>query len=207
MVLEGLTAMRGPNDAIALLSVHGKVSGVYEIRWRCKSGIKTTLEYHPYPRKVDMNNGRELLLNMWQMLDATVNEIHDELTPLQEYNKGRARALCEVIHSLMPQFYESADDVVREALARFKDRINFIEHETPGLGEKYWDPNARWDGTPYGVKSTTTVTKKKASGNLIPPPAVVSVKNGITSGMFTVEQIANMYNMHSHEVKEQLGLA
>lgn len=155
-----------------------------------------------------MENGRELLLHMWQMLDEAVNEINNEQNPLQDYYRGRARALCDVIQSLMGKFYESSDDVVREALARYKDRIAEVEHETPGLGEKYWDPNARWDGTPYGVAGPSGASKtvRKKSGNLIPPPALTSVKQGITTGMFTVAQIADMYKMTPTEVKEQLGL-
>jgi hypothetical protein len=204
-VFEGLTAMLGPNDATCLLSVSGKSNGIFEIRWATKSGVKITLEYHPYPRKVDMHNGRELLLHQWQMLDSAVNNIHTTKDPDDlMYQKARARTLCEVIHSFMPQFYESADHVAREALSRFSCRAEGVEHETPGLGEKYWDPNTRADGTPY---SQPQKPKPRSTGNLVPATALVSVKKGIEGGMFTVDQIATMYSMTAPEVKEQLGLA
>lgn len=205
-----LTAMLGPNDAICLLSDHGRRDGVHELRWDTKSGRKTTLVFLPYPMKVGMEYQSSLLHKLWHTLDDEVDFIQTDRPVVVELDqvthKARARMLAEVLHTLMQPFYESPDAVVHEAMARYRDRQAGTEHETPGLGEKLWDPNARWDGSPYGIPATTT-KKSKRTGKSIPPSSLGSVRQGIESGMFTVSQIAQMYDVSSDEVKEQLGIA
>lgn len=153
-----------------------------------------------------MQTQSSLLSGIWEMLDNAVDNMHttkdaDDLA----YQKARARTLCEVLHPLMSPFYESPDDVVREALARFKARTGGEEHETPGLGEHIFDRNTRWDGISYSAAPAPK--KSKRTGKSIPPSSLGSVRQGIDSGMFTVTQIAQMYDVSPDEVKEQLGIA
>lgn len=202
MVFEKVTDMRVPHKATAILGSHGGADGVWHSRFATENGIKTCLTYHPYPRKVDMDQGRELLLQTWKKLDAHVDIIKDPKSADELfYSKAAARTLAEVLVMFMKPFYATSDDIVREAMNRWKSRQDATEHETPGLAEVIWDPTKNWDGSDRTLPGAGVKTAKK-----IPETALNSSIKGIMSGMFTVSQIAKMYDTTEEQVKVQLGL-
>ena len=176
-----------PKDAVAPLSEFGRADGIHELKVACRDGVKkTVLAYHPYPFGVNVTERRHYLLELWKLLDQEVVNIKVPHNPGHEYHKARAGAISEVIHMLMSDFYPTRDDVVREALARWEHRNDSPnDHETPGLAEKLWDPLQR---TPAAAAQ-----KPKATGRELTEDEIQAAKSGVAAGMFTVEQLADMF--------------
>lgn len=162
-----------------------------------------------------MTETEPLIFKTWELLMRKVEII---LTPpmndLERDNAERARyegrGIAEVLAIQMKPFMESADDVVRHAVACFHDK----NHVVPGLGQHLWDPMYNPDGSPrvpLNAPKKATATKpapqvQKRTGNTIPDSALAGVRGAIATGMFTVKQVATTYSMSEAEVKEQLGL-
>lgn len=192
---------RQPIGATGFLSYHGKLSGVHELRFATKSGEqKIILAVQPYdrrPRSMGINPN-DILLETWKKLDQATAEIMEPGDAIQLHEqrmmgKAKARAIAEILAIMMPPFFETADDIVREAVQRFKNKDN-PEYETPGLGV---ESLAKYDPMPYAntapVKSTP------------PAPAKVEIRLGekeqagikmaLESGMFTAQQLAKSYGV------------
>lgn len=209
--------MRTPRGAKAPLSARSELNGQQFIRWATDDGVVTTVDFAPYPRKVDMPGYEDsLLLQMWQKLDTEVEKI---LMPrvgpeneLSQQNRAeariKARGMAELITLAMAPFLPTADDVVKAAVARHKSRQPDGEpFETPGLAEHIWDPTKNFDGSDrVKVGQAAKKSTPKATGKKIPDSATASAKSGVESGMFTVGMVAKMYSMTEAEVKAQLGL-
>lgn len=182
--------MHVPKDAVAPLSEFGRADGIHQITFACRGGDKkVVLTYHPYPFGVgDMSKGRHYLLELWKKLDSEVAALKAAVGPMAsvaDYHKHRAAAFSEVIHMLMADFYPTRDDVVREALARWEHRNDSPnDHETPGLAEKYFDPLQR-------VAPVASAPVK--TGRELSQDEIDAAKAGIAGGMFTVEQLADMF--------------
>lgn len=190
---DHFTSMRCPKEATALIHVFSRNDGINEITFACVSGEKKKVYF--------VGKNPDMLFKLWEMLDQCVNEIKSDSSVSDEYYKSRARALADAISLIMPM---SADDVVREALNRFKHRIDGNEsYETPGLAEEVYQPK------PVKRVETATVAKSRAkrTGKSLPPTAIPSIRKAIDTKVFTVAQIAKSYDLSTDEVKEQLGLA
>lgn len=81
---------------------------------------------------------------IWQMLDAEVDIIKND-TDTEQLSRDarvaaryRARGLAEALAVLMPPFFTTADDIVREAIKRWEARQAGEEMKTPGLGRLKW---------------------------------------------------------------------
>lgn len=199
MVFEKVTDMRVPHGATAVLKSLGRSDGIFETTFATQDGKVTTLNFHPYPRKVDMNQGRDLLLKTWQLLDeATVGAMDVEAsTQVQDHHKAQARAYANVLALFMEPFFTTPDDIVREAVVRYKARQSGETHVTPGLAEEVWNPNKNWDGTDRVQFSSETPRKSnfktKESHRTLTPDEVTAVKNALNSGAFTSAQLADMF--------------
>ena len=214
MVFAKMTNGRVPRNAKWIASVFGRITGVNEVTFVLEDNSQVTcLYYHPYPKKVDMNSPRDLLGEMWHDLDNTVDRIRSGNEITTEYLKAYANGIAVCLQKIMYKFYPDVASVSKEALERALARERGETRESPGLAESIWDPNTRWDGTPYSVENEAraragkkVAVAPKASGNSIPATAVEGVKNAIASGMFTVKQVATTYSMTEPEVREQLML-
>ena len=88
---------------------------------------------------------------------------------------------------MMQPFFTDADSIVREAVERYKHRLD-EEYETPGLGQKSL--------APHDVMPMQTAPKAA------PKPDVsftdkerTAIKMALDSKMFTAEQLAKSYNV------------
>lgn len=223
MVFRKLTNMYAPHGALALLSSVGRRDGISEIRWAMGTNErKTTLEFHPYPRKVDMEAGESLLRKTWELLDKKVDVILAEPkgpgdnaieADNRERARNEARGVAETLAILMQPFLTSADDVVKHAVKRHKARAAGTTHETPGLAEHLWDPNTNWDGTPR-VPVAALKTRPKASvaskppakgGKSLTPEEAAGIKDAVESGMFSIEDVASMFKVSIATVESALS--
>lgn len=206
--------MYTPNNADALLHVHGRTDGIHEITWALKDKTKViTLTYHPYPMKVFPEgivspSGRHLLLETWNHLDSKVDIImspqvgpgdNEVEAKERERAKYEARGIAEILQKFMSPFYNEADDIVREAVARYKARQSGTEHETKGLAEKYWDHNTRWDGTPYSQDAKPISTKKA-----LDKETIKGIKNALAAGLFDEAGVADLYKITIEQVRSVL---
>lgn len=200
----------GPRDHTAWLSEYTRLDGISEITWAMPNGEKRVT--------LQMTAGPTLLQRTWDLLDAEVDLIFDPSGEYIEYHKNRARAIAEVLAMFMVPHFASADEISKEAMKRRKAReAGDTEYETAGLGSRRYEPpaaaileRAREQGRNAPAKTKTraprTPRTQPPSGKRIPEQAIETAKQGISTGMFTVAQIATGYGMTEAEVKAQLGL-
>lgn len=201
----------GPRDHTAWLSEYTRLDGISEITWAMPNGEKRVT--------LQMTAGPTLLQRTWDLLDAEVDLIFDPSGEYIEYHKNRARAIAEVLAMFMVPHFASADEISKEAMKRRKAReAGDTEYETAGLGSRRYEPpaaaileRAREQGRNAPAKTKTRAPRtprrvQQPTGKRIPEQAIETAKQGISTGMFTVAQIATGYGMTEAEVKAQLGL-
>jgi hypothetical protein len=193
MVFEKVTDMLAPKNATGVNKVIGRDTGIFEITFFTTEGKTTVLAYHPYPRKVGMDQGRGILLSLWQKLDDEVDLLNDPSGMHQEYHKNRARAFAESLALMMQPFFTSADDIVREAVWRHKCRTEGTEHETPGLAEEVWDPTKNWDGTDRVLAGAGPAGSVRPDPTPVSPEEREAIKNALAAGTFSVEKLAELF--------------
>jgi len=163
-----------------------------------------TMVFKAYPRKVDMDQGRNVCVELWHKLDGLIDEIRAPQTSVHdEYNKAQANMLAEVIALVMSPFYEDSTAVLRESMVRWEARQEGREHESPGLAEAIWNPNTRFDGTPYSEESERRVRTGAA-----PKPQVVFdaqkiafIKHCLENGTQSPEVLAGMFECTVVDIK------
>lgn len=82
------------------------------------------------------------LVPIWKLLDEQVDIIkgdaHDFPTEKYTAAQNKARGMAQVLAVLMPPFFSSADEIVREAVKRWEKRQAGENYETPGIGRLKW---------------------------------------------------------------------
>lgn len=193
MVFEKLTLKRTPRGALALLSVVSRAHGVTELTFAMGGGVKSTIltvqshDRRPFEMGINPN---DVLLNTWQRLDLYTEMIMTGAGGEPEVlaAKAKARAYAEVLADFMPPFFTDPDEVVKEAIRRYKAReAEDDEYETPGLGVKSLDA---FDKQPMKVDPRTVVIPVEINDK-----QRASIKLGLESKMFTVAQLAKTYGV------------
>lgn len=206
VIRRDILMKRTPYRATALLSIRSRPDGMAEVDYAVGSGQHAViLTAHPYDRRSELMgiNPNDILLLTWKRIDLYTEMVISAGGPPTDLAvaKGKARAYAEVLADMMPPFFTTPDEIVREAVNRYNNRDN-PEYETPGLGI---ESLAAFDMRP-AVQKRSTPTGPKSTGNQIPDTAVATNKAAIESNMFTVNQVAAIYKMNPDEVKSQLGL-
>lgn len=75
----------------------------------------------------------DYLTPIWLMLDSKVDAIKNPAVDSID-EKAAARGIAEALAVLMPPFFTTGDEIVREAMVRWERRQAGQEYETPGLG-------------------------------------------------------------------------
>ena len=204
-VFNKLTNSLTPYNAVAFLSVVGHSDGTQVFRWRLKDKtIIETMNYHPYPRKIDMAPGRAHLVKFWQDLDTLIDSIRDDsgvANPHLEEYKVKATTYAEVLAELMHPFYDSHTAVLQESMARWEARRSGEQRQTPGLAEAIWDPNTRFDGTPYSRENEVKVRARSGGAPGKPVPAPLDdqkktfVKTMLANGSMDATTLASMFEV------------
>lgn len=208
MVFTKLTLNSAPRRATSLLSVAVDASGRSIITWGTTTSgerIKTMM-FNAYPRKMDMDQGRNVCLEMWRRLDGLIDKIKAGDTGEQvELTKARATELSENIALVMSPFYSDSVAVLQESQVRWTARQEGREHESPGLAEGIWDPANRWDGTPY---SRDAVHKVRNGGASVAKKAVkfdeqklTFIRHTLENGQMSPEVLAGMFECSVEDIK------
>jgi hypothetical protein len=208
--------IRAPRkDTVGPLSSQGKVNGQWINTWATPEGKVQTVEVKPYARKVPMSSSDPIVYTVWQHLMTKVAVIlaptegpGDNAIQAQRREQARyeARGVAETLAVLMNPFMETADDVVRHAVKKYKEP----DHEVPGLAEHLWDPSKNYDGSER-VKVASPRSKPVARPKAAPRPASQNVDNHSTkepspeevdgikfaldSGMFSKEQVCTTFGI------------
>lgn len=209
LVFKGITHMHYPQRATGLSSIVGHSDGRTILTWHTEvSGEKVkTMAFHAYPRKVDMDQGRDVLVKFWQDLDVVIDGIRDTTHPMGlqalEIEKTRAYTLAEVLAHLMSPFYENREAVLAESMNRWKARQEGkTDHESPGLAERIWDPATRFDGTPYSVEAEKKARTRTAKPKVVlDDQKVTFIKHCLENGSMTAEVLAGMFNCTVDDIK------
>lgn len=200
----------------------GKANGQSIHRW-VKPGevFVETIEYSTYPRRVRVNSTEPLVFSIWALLMTKVEIILRPPTgpgdnaleaDARERARLEGRGIAETLAILMDPFVESANAVVKHAVAKHNDP----SYEVPGLGEHLWDPNMNPDGSP---RQPVAQPKKKTEARPKPAKAVVNnastkkltpeeaegIREAVGSGMFTKEDVAAMFKVSLATVESALA--
>jgi hypothetical protein len=78
----------------------------------------------------------DFLQPIWKMLDASVDVLKSPNATAEEKIAARfgGRGLAEALAILMPPFFKTGDEIVKEAIVRWENRQAGTDYETPGLG-------------------------------------------------------------------------
>lgn len=152
-----------------------------------------------------MEQGRALLLETWQLLDDATATILGDPVDHERFDtaKAQARAYANVLALFMQPFFNSADEVVREAVKRHKARRANEEHVTPGLAEEIWDPMKNWDGSPR-VEFSSQPAKPKSVSKLQPQQEVF-IRKAVGDGTMKAEVLADMFKVDISVINEIVG--
>lgn len=176
--------------------------------------------------KVSWSVTKTLVQQMWDLLDDVTNELMDaDDTKEKDFYKSRARGIAECIAIFMKPFFETADDIVREAVRRRKARVDGdTEYETPGIGMRRYESAAMahssaatgWYTAPDGGytsdphRAGRTSTRRSNRGTSAPAPVKIRVspddQEGIRNAhaampqIFTVATLAKQYGATEAEV-------
>jgi hypothetical protein len=206
LVFEGITHMNVLKSATALLSYDGHADGRGMLTWGMADGTKVrTMVYKAYLRKVDMDQGRNILVELWHRLDRLIDEIRAPQEGLHvDYNKAQANCLADTLALIMSPFYEDSTAVLRESMKRWEARQENREYESPGLAEAIWDPDTRFDGTPYSADSEAKARKNGA----LPTPVkfdeqkINFIKHSLANGILTADKLADMFACSIEAIRE-----
>ncbi len=200
--------MHTPVGATALLSYNGHSDGRATLTWAIKDGTRRqTMVFQPYPRKVGMDQGRNVLVDLWHRLDVKIDQIRQTGDVADPSWKTQAITLAEVIQLIMPAFYPDKDNVLAESMNRWRARQAGTEHESPGLAESLWDRNTQADGTPYSRESES---KARARNNgaqsqqavvKLSDQHITFIKHSLKTGALTAEKMAEMFKVSVDVIK------
>lgn len=154
----------------------------------------------------------EYLTPIWKLLDDEVDMIKgagdpsrsdDQVRNDMQGARMRARGLAEALAILMPPFFTTGDEIVREAIVRWEHRKAGKTYETPGLGRyKFQRPpgvvgdpsNPSWVTQPeYDTKAPKAAPKHNLTAE-----EVTKVK---ASKSFPVAMLAAAYNTTEAVIK------
>lgn len=210
MVFDALTNRHMPARATHILSAHGDLNGRWRLRWATdQSGeVIETMTFSPYPRKPDMpkaDQGRDILVEMWKKLDYSIDIIRDVNTipDIREIEKGKAGGIAECIAVVMAPFYPDQTAVLKESMARWKARQEGVEHESPGLAEKIWDPSTRFDGTVY--EESAEPRRRTKPPVKFDDQKITFIKHTLENGTMTPEVLAGMFDCTVDDIKAVMG--
>lgn len=141
-------------------------------------------ETHPCPwfggGKTTISRGMMsdmFLAPIWKKLDEAVDELMEylnhDLSSLRHpgvandsgviSRQERARGLADALSVLMPPFFSTGDEIVREAMVRYQKRKAGEEYETPGIGRlRFAVPPGAEKMTPSGMYHDSVVGTKHA---------------------------------------------
>lgn len=155
-----------------------------------------------------MQQGRALLLEIWKKLDYATIQVMDSRELGNDADKAaasaRARAYADTLALFMPPFFDNADDIVREAVKRYKADQAGTDHVTPGLAEHIWNPTKNWDGTERVLPGVESKPRKKteAKQTTLQPQQIEFIKKALADGIMQPAALAGMFKV-SQSVVEQ----
>lgn len=174
--------------------------------------------------KVSWSVTKTLVEQMWEKLDIDMDAIKSfdgktldhESERERDLNKARARAIAECLAIFMKPFFETADDIVREAMRRHAARVaGDAEYATAGIGARRYESAAMahasaaggWYDTPgggYTSDPSRAGEKPRARQSTSRPVAITldaktqeSIRNGHKAmpTVFTAEVLAKQYGV------------
>lgn len=184
----------------ALLLVHLRLDGVSEKTYRMPDGTKQTI----LDVKVPEDKSRMTLISqMWDEMDRVTEPLAQGQG--SEYDKGYARGVAAMLALFMVPHFTTPDEIVREAVKRYKAKAANEEYETPGLGSrnmepppgsasKYVQPGA---AKPAAAKAPKTTAIKLSQDDI----------NGIKAAgaMFSPEQLSGVYKVPVDTIRSILA--
>lgn len=199
-----MSDLMAPRGAVCNLDHYGRADGVWQITWDMGSGKRKVTN--------QMAAGPTLIYQMWDRLDSHLSVIIEtEVTnPGEEKEvsdaKVAARELAEILAMFMVPHFTSADAIAGEAMRRREARLAGEEVETAGVGSLRFTPppgTVRYDKPPKAARPAKRSAPKRSGS--IPKDSEDGIRVALQSGKFTVEQLANLYNVPVEEVEKLKG--
>lgn len=164
----------------------------------------------------NMPEGKTVILLCWEELD----KVMDEFMPLYaamrggtialgdearlEHLKAKARGMAEIMQYWTLPHFRTADEIAKEATARYRARVAGEERETLGtvVGRAGVDLAATYarQGVSTRPAPTARAAAPKPAAATVKPQDAAAIKNGHASGLFSVEELAKMYKLTVQQV-------
>jgi len=193
MLFEGLIMGYMPRRATSILSHVDHGNGTATNTWATEvSGERIqTASFHPYPRKVNMDQGRNIVVELWHRLDQAIDQIRGGQVDVQllELEKIRAMTLAETIVLVMPHFYAETNLVLAESMERWKARQAGEVRDTSGLAESEWVVTAP---TPVVSIPVAQVFDEQKTN---------FIKHSISTGVMDAKTLAGMFKCSEADIK------
>jgi len=154
--------------------------------------------YHP---EASMAGGPTLVQQMWDLLDARTAELMKPV-PDEEIltTRGQARGIAQCLALFMQPHFSTADDVVREAVKRYKAKQEGTDYETPGLGSRSLESPPLF----IAPRRTGTATKKAANPSVSDADKASILK---AKGVFPADDLAKIYKVSVEVINQIWGVA
>lgn len=156
--------------------------------------------------------GKTITQQLWSMLDGATRRVKEWDAEDTEANRseldkarGEARGIAQAIVILSVPYYESANDVVKEAVRRYKqsrDEVPF--QDTPGVDG--YNPAPVDHQAHLGQGRTVNEAKLPVKpaftgGKKLEPKQIKGIKNGMAAG-FPPDMLAKSYGVSVDRVHE-----
>ncbi len=157
-----------------------------------------------------------LIAKMWTMLDDTMEVImsEDSSPEAKSTAKIRASAQAEMILVFMRPYFETVQDISREAKKRYDaHKSGDSVYITSGLGDIHiLPPDAKWlpaKGGGYTSNPTMAATAGGRVANETPAVSLTeaernNIKQAIETGMFTDGELAKVYGISVDTIRSLL---
>lgn len=164
----------------------------------------------------ELHLSKSILEKLWDELDATMMPMMTQRGG--EEFVGKCRGLAFAILLMSTPYFDTADEVSREAMMRYKIAIGEKEFKpTPGYKfnpppvgtNAYNKSRVKVIDSPKKGATTRRVAAKTAQKQYIPdkmltPEEVESIREAVSSGMFELEDCASMFKVTVDQIKALL---
>jgi hypothetical protein len=135
-----------------------------------------------------------LLTDIWEELDKAVAYLRAEPNGSQaEYYKAYASGLSFTLAKFMVPHFRTHEDISREALKRYKMRMDGIAYETPGLAQRKYEIPAEWKLKTVNPDKPERATRSTQMVKQLNDKELMGIRNG--KGFFDAGTVATMYQV------------
>lgn len=188
---------------LALLSSYGRADGVWEVKYRLPDGSHETYLRYPIPGGGEGMAGMSIIEQIWTELDMEFDlYMAQPEGKRSDYKKGQMRGMAFTLSLMMIPHFTTVDEIVREVAKRKKMRDTGEAYQTVGLGPRRLEMPADTAPAVKKERKTMPAMSYKVNYRVFTQDEIDNIKKNMVNGMFTAQQIADVFKCPADQVKE-----